>query len=530
MRALRVLGKATLTTVVFFLLVEVALRAAYAGRTALVRYVPLPYVVGDDYGPIPPWLDNLLILRPDPALIWKNIPDARRAYVDIFAPVRADRDRIALLRRFLPWLPVEFRSNPVWSIALNDEGYRSAPFSSNKRLGVLRIACIGDSWTFGMNVNQDETYPSRVEAMLERQAPPRSVEVMNFGVLGYTSFQGLQVLKTRALALQPDVVIIGFGMNDSDVAGYRDKDLLKPSEPSWRDRVKAITAHSESLALMKYVALALRFQPKNVGEFLKADAKADQGKSNATVSYDDMEAWTRVSPRDYGQNLREMIRLSRARNARVVLLDNELWPESPYRAVLRTLSRDERVPLVDSLQLIADERAKIERGMETEHRLATASTGSTTPAAPASNAAPGEAVVPVVFRVSQGAFPVATRMSIVGNHPALGNFSPNTIAMHDDGMGGDEHGGDRVWSYRAMLPAGARFRYVYMNSGAPGQWEGLDLPHVREVLVAAQPGGGPMYLPVETFGRIYMQADNWHTDARGYDLIAQNIVAALTSR
>src|SRR3989442_2217880 len=111
MRPLRVLGKALVTTIVFFLLVELGLRAAYAGRNALVTYVPLPYVVGDDYGPIPPWLDNLLILRPDPTLIWKNVPSARRAYVDIFTPVWADRDRIALLRRFLPWLPREFQAH-----------------------------------------------------------------------------------------------------------------------------------------------------------------------------------------------------------------------------------------------------------------------------------------------------------------------------------------------------------------------------------------------------------------------------------
>src|SRR3954463_7561255 len=160
MRALRILGKGILTTVIFFLIVEAGLRGAYAGRNALVKYVPLPYVVGDDYGPIPPWLDDLLILRPDPTLIWKNIPNAERAYVDIFTPVRADRDRIALLRRFLPWLPAEFRSNPVWRIALNDEGFRSAQVAATKRLGVFRIACIGDSWTFGMNVEQDRIYPA----------------------------------------------------------------------------------------------------------------------------------------------------------------------------------------------------------------------------------------------------------------------------------------------------------------------------------------------------------------------------------
>src|SRR5437868_3740228 len=179
MRALRVIGKALLTTIIFVLIVEAGLRAAYAGRNALVRYVPLPYVIGDDYGPIPPWLDNLLILRPDPVLIWKNIPNARRTYVDIFTPVRSDRDRMALLRRFLPWLPAEFRSNPVWRIALNDEGFRTASFPPAKRPGVMRIACIGDSWTFGMNVGQDQMYPARVDALLTQRPAATDVEVMN---------------------------------------------------------------------------------------------------------------------------------------------------------------------------------------------------------------------------------------------------------------------------------------------------------------------------------------------------------------
>src|SRR3954468_15943225 len=196
MRVIRIAGKAVLTTMIFFVVVEAGLRLLYGGRNAFVRYVPLPYVVGDDYGPIPPWLDSLLILRPDPALIWKNIPNATRTYVDIFTPVRSDRDRTALLRRFLPWLPPEFRSNPVWRIALNDEGFRSAAFT-RKALGTIRIACIGDSWTFGMNVDQDATYPARVEALLKARPATKNVEVMNFGILGYTSFQGLQLLKTR---------------------------------------------------------------------------------------------------------------------------------------------------------------------------------------------------------------------------------------------------------------------------------------------------------------------------------------------
>jgi lysophospholipase L1-like esterase len=523
MRFLRALAKGTATTIVFFLAAEFALRAVYFVRNSFVEYVPLPYVVGDDYGPIPPWLDNLLILKPDDALIWKNLPNARRAYVDIFTPVWKDSDRMALLRRFAPWLPPEFRHNPVWRITLNDDGFRSAPIAPVKRPGVVRVACIGDSWTFGMNVNQDQTYPARLEALLRQQAPAQDVEVVNFGVLGYSSFQGLELLRRRVLDLRPDVLVIGFGMNDSDVGGYRDKDVVKPGEVHWRDRVKAVTGHSESLALMKYFALLLRFHPQPISDFLAADAKADAGRNNDTVNYDEMEPWTRVSPRDYDRNLREMVRLARDRGARAILLDNELWPESPYRPVLRAISRDEQVPLVDSLRIIQDERVRIERGMEVRFRLEPAPQIAATDAASAGQTT-------VVFRVFEGAYPVARQLSIVGNQPALGNFVPNTVTMHDDGKDGDEHAGDRVWSYRATFPAGTRARYVYTNSGGEGRWEGLDLPHVRELQVPPAPDGRPVYLPVQSFGRIYMQADNWHTDAVGYDLIARAVADVLKTR
>jgi lysophospholipase L1-like esterase len=522
MRLLRVLGKSTAATVVFFLVAEIALRAVYFARNSFVEYVPLPYVVGDDYGPIPPWLDNLLILKPDDALIWKNLPNARRAYVDIFTPVWQDRDRMALLRRFAPWLPAEFRQSPVWRIALNEDGFRSPPMAAARRPGVLRVACIGDSWTFGMNVNQDQTYPARLEALLEQRTPGSHVEVMNFGVLGYSSFQGLELLRRRVLSLHPDVLVIGFGMNDSDVGGYRDKDVVKPGEVRWRDRVKAVTGHSESLALLKYFALLLRFHPRPIGDFLKADAKADAGRNNDTVNYDDMEPWTRVSPRDYDRNLREMVRLGREQGSRTVLLDNELWPESPYRPVLRAISRDEHVPLVDSLRMIQDERARIEQGMEIRFRLEPAQAVAHTDITPGGQTT-------VVFRVFEGAYPVARQLSIVGNQPQLGGFVPNTVAMHDDGKDGDERAADHVWSYRATFPAGTRIRYVYTNSGAAGRWEGLDLPHVRELEVPSSPGGQPVYLPVESFGRIYMQADNWHTDSVGYDLIAQAVADLLSA-
>jgi hypothetical protein len=517
-RLFTVLIKALITTLIFFAVVEVGLRAAYLARNAMVRYVPLPYAFGDDYGPIPPWLDRLLILRSDDTLIWSSEPNVHRTYLDVFSPVHSEADRTALLRRFLPTLPAEFRANPTWEIGLNSLGFRGDEMSAAKPPSIVRIACIGDSWTFGMPVGQQQSYPSRLAAWLRTERPGTAYEVLNFGVLGYSSFQGLQLLKARVLDLHPDIVVIGFGMNDSEVSGYRDKDIVgAPSgdRPPALARAKSAALDAaqslEFYKLLKYEALALRFRPKPIGDYLKAEAES---KGSGAVDYEEMEPWTRVSPRDYEANIREMAGLAHARGAQVVLVDNELWEGSPYRPVLRKLADELEAPLVDGLAIVAAARKNIEDTLEASLDLAG-------PRGPLSPAPAG--MTTVVFRAFRGNVAVPKHLSIVGDNPQLGSLVPNAVAMYDDGTHGDERAGDGVWTFTAALPGGKTAFYVYTNSGTTGQWEGLDVPHIRRVEVPVSPDGAPVYLPVETFGRVYMQGDDWHTDATGYDLIAHAV-------
>jgi lysophospholipase L1-like esterase len=514
--------KSCLTTAIFFAVAELGLRGAYALRAGFVHRVPLPYSVGDDYGPVPPWLDNMMILVPDERLIWRNLPNVRRTYVDIFSPAPNAAARTALLRRFLPTLPAEFDGNPTWTISLDSRGYRNDELPVAKPAGTMRIACVGDSWTFGMNVDQDRSYPSRLLHYL-RTSSGRSIDLVNFGVLGYSSFQGRQLMESRVFDFQPDVVAIGFGMNDSEVAGYRDRDIVgSGGPPITATRVKDALTGLESYQLLKYFAHTLKFRPKSIGDFLREHAN-DRG--SGSVDYDAIEPWTRVSPHDYEENLRAMIGRARERGAAVVLLDNELWDGSPYRPILRRLAQDEHLPLVDSLAIVAAARERMEREIET--RLGLRQAYSTRPDHEARS---GQALTRVVFRVSRGVYAVPRAISITGTDKQLGNVEPNMVLMHDDGKDGDERANDGVWSFAAAFAPGTHITYVYTNSGTRGQWEGLDVPHLRDMTVPASPDGSTVYLPIETFGRVYMQADDWHTDASGYDLIARAVADALATR
>lgn len=501
---LKEVPKGIAAMLVAFALIESLLRIAYVVRNSLVEYVPLPYTLGYDYGPVPPWVDGLRILEPDRELIWKNRPSLRRSYIDIFSPVRAEEERTSLLRQFFPTIPVSLRGNPVWEIRLNSQGFRDVEFPREKRSSAFRIVCIGDSWTFGANVGEERAYPQRLSALLGSEFPRAIFEVLNLGVLGYSSYQGLELLRRRAGDLDPDIVVIGFAENDASVTGYHDKEMPAYKEPvTPAKRINPVLEKIELYRLLRYLALVAKYRPESIGHKLKA--------SGAVVDYEKLDPWTRVSLRDYEENIRGMIDLARRRAAGVILLYNALSRSSPYRRVLDGISRAEGVPLVDSSTLIANARSTIEGELETKLDLRPRNTRRASPK--------GE--IEVVFRVYVGGRPVRKAVYIVGTHEKLGDLVPNRVAMYDDGTYGDERAGDNVWSYSATFSAGTRLFYVYTNSGEEGKWDGLDVPEIRSLTVDAKLS--KVYRPIESFGKIYMQADSWHTNAAGYELIARAV-------
>jgi len=508
-----------LVTLVGCVILEILLRVAYFGRNLMVTEVPLPYVFGYDYGPTPPWLDGLRMLEADKALIWKNRPNIQRRYVDVFSPVHTEQERTVLLRQFLPRLPDSLKGNPSWEISLNSEGFRDVEFRKQKSSSVFRIICLGDSWTFGWNVGQNQAYPQMLKSLLSRDFSKANFEVFNLGVGGYTSLNGLRLLKTIALDLNPDVIVIGFAMNEPGMAGFRDKTTPTGEESvTLLKTLSGMVNKSEFFQLLRYWALLLKWKPESIDRHIEKMSRQTTWKRQVVDDdFDKLEPWMKDSLKDFDNNHREMIKVARSHNISIVLLYNEFWKDSPYLKVLQKISRDERVPLVDSSTLIAGAQKRIENELEKKLDLQ--------PGKSQRNNAHGE--IEVVFRVFADKWSVPKAIYMAGNHPKLGNLIPNKIVMYDDGTHGDQKAGDNVWSYSATFPPGTNLFYVYTNSGEQGKWEGLDVPHIRSFTVEAKNGEAKLYRPIESFGKIYMQADPWHTNAAGYELIAKALLDVL---
>ena len=138
-------------------------------------------------------------------------------------------DRFLLVQLGLSlWIPdaeARFKHRPSvetnWSsdfenkpLIINSLGYHDTEFPIEKPPGELRVLAIGDSVTMGHGVRRDETFSHQLEGMLQgRLQGYTSVQVINAGVQGYSTREELAALR-QAMVLQPDLVLLGFCMND----------------------------------------------------------------------------------------------------------------------------------------------------------------------------------------------------------------------------------------------------------------------------------------------------------------------------
>ncbi len=108
--------------------------------------------------------------------------------------------------RFRPRLPHRIRINGL--------GFRGREFPAEKPAGAYRILCLGDSYTFGDYLSDDETFPAALEKRLRQEFPGRAIEVINGGVNGYTITDEADLAREKGFSLGPDALIVGFVLND----------------------------------------------------------------------------------------------------------------------------------------------------------------------------------------------------------------------------------------------------------------------------------------------------------------------------
>jgi lysophospholipase L1-like esterase len=100
-------------------------------------------------------------------------------------------------------------------VKINSNGHRDYEYPITRAKEVYRIALIGDSIEYGTGVRIEDTYGKKLETMLNRFSKgQKRFQVIIFSNGGTEPSGYLEMLKTDAYRFKPDLIIIGFTLND----------------------------------------------------------------------------------------------------------------------------------------------------------------------------------------------------------------------------------------------------------------------------------------------------------------------------
>lgn len=105
-------------------------------------------------------------------------------------------------------------NRPTDHVVIDRWGFHDTDFPVEKPAGEFRALMLGDSVTMGFGVTYAETFSKHLEDLLDAGDTRFATHnAINTGVHGYSTFQEKVVLE-RTLVFSPDIIFVGFCMND----------------------------------------------------------------------------------------------------------------------------------------------------------------------------------------------------------------------------------------------------------------------------------------------------------------------------
>ena len=127
---------------------------------------------------------------------------------------------------FFAFVDYTHHDKTPWPVQPDQTAFLRASNEKLKAGQPFKIVAFGDSITAGGDASSpDLIFWARWADQLQRKYPRSHVTILNGATGGDSTVQGLQRLQTKVLDHKPDLVLIGFGMNDHNISGVPTPDF-----------------------------------------------------------------------------------------------------------------------------------------------------------------------------------------------------------------------------------------------------------------------------------------------------------------
>ena len=229
-----------------------------------------------------------------------------------------------------------------FQVTTDDNGIRYPLHEVDKRPGTWRIMPLGCSTTFGWGVDDPDSYPAKLEVLARASGHP-DTEVINGGQPGYTSFQGTWLWDEALKYYTPDVVVIGYVVQDSRKAEYSDRSqaILQRDSRFLKDH---LLHRSRTYLGLRSLIGGVQIEAKEIGA-------------------NDSGGVYRVPPEDFVANLRGLVSRVKESGATPVLFPYPLEREgymANHRRILAAAAAELDVLYLDTQAKMEEESRKAE--------------------------------------------------------------------------------------------------------------------------------------------------------------------------
>lgn len=100
------------------------------------------------------------------------------------------------------------------SYKFNSHGCRDREYARPKPADTKRILFLGDSFTLGVGVHEQDTLPKQLNKLISAGSPEKKYEVINCGVSGYGTHEERIFYELFGANYQPDIVLLVMVWND----------------------------------------------------------------------------------------------------------------------------------------------------------------------------------------------------------------------------------------------------------------------------------------------------------------------------